>query len=132
MDIDLFVCGNSSAKTMAEKRKQISKCFCSRMKHFNQRKSCENERQSGRPRKTVDCGDRKILCCVKRNRRQSLTEIMQTKCIMSCQTRFLQGLFVDNYDSMGSQGEIFVRPSPFGPRTDIAVYIGVDKNLDGF
>jgi hypothetical protein len=52
--IDLFVCGNSSAKTMAEKRKQMSKCFCSRMKHFNQRKSFENERQSGRPRKTVD------------------------------------------------------------------------------
>ena len=66
------------------------------------------------------------MLCVKRDRRQSLTEIMQTKCIMSCQTRFLQGLFVDK----GSQGEIFVRPSPFRPRTDIAVYIGVDKNLD--
>jgi hypothetical protein len=50
---------------------------------------------------------------------------------MSCQTRFLQGLFVDDYDSMGSQGEQFVRPTPFGMRTDIATYIGVDQNVDG-
>ena len=50
---------------------------------------------------------------------------------MSCQTRFLQGLFVDDYDSMGSEGEKFVRPSPFGLRTDFAAYIGVDQNLDG-
>ena len=28
---------------------------------------------------------------------------------MSCQTRFLQGLFVDDYDSMGSEGDKFVR-----------------------
>jgi hypothetical protein len=48
---------------------------------------------------------------------------------MSCQTRFLQGVFVDDYDSMGSQGEKFVRP--FGLRTDIAAYIGVDQKLDG-
>ena len=32
---------------------------------------------------------------------------------------------------MGSQGEKFVRPSPFGLRTDIAAYIGVDRNLNG-
>ena len=44
-------------------------------KRFNQRESCENERQSGRPRKTDDRGDRKILRCVKMDRRQSLTEI---------------------------------------------------------
>ena len=55
----------------------------------------------------------------------------QSEFIMSCQTRFLQGLFVDDYDSMSSQGEKFVRPSPFGLRTDIAAYIGVDQNLDG-
>ena len=46
--------------------------------------------------------------------------------IMSCQTRFLQGLFADDYDSMGSQGEQFVRPLPFGLKTDI----GVDQSLD--
>ena len=45
------------------------------LKRFNQRESCENERQSGRPRKTDDRGDRKILRCVKTDRRQSLTEI---------------------------------------------------------
>jgi hypothetical protein len=28
--------------------------------------------------------------------------------------------------------ETFVRPSPFGLRTDIAAYIGVYQNLDGF
>jgi hypothetical protein len=50
---------------------------------------------------------------------------------MSCQTRFLQGLFVDDYDSMGSQGGKFVRHPPFGLRTDIATYIGVDQKLDG-
>jgi hypothetical protein len=33
---------------------------------------------------------------------------------------------------MGSEGEKFVRPSPFGLRTDITAYIGVDQNLDGF
>ena len=49
---------------------------------------------------------------------------------MSGQTRFLQGLFLDNYDSMGS-GEKFARPSPFGMGIDIAAYIGVDQNLDG-
>jgi hypothetical protein len=47
---------------------------------------------------------------------------------MSCQTQFVQGMFVDDYDSMGSQGEIFVRPSPFRLRTDIAAYIGVNQN----
>ena len=47
---------------------------------------------------------------------------------MSCQTRFFQGMFVDDYDSMGSQGEKFVRPSPFWLRTDIAAYIDVDQN----
>ena len=51
---------------------------------------------------------------------------------MSYQTRFLQGLFVDDYDSMGSKGEKNVRPPPFGLKTDIAAYIGVDQNLDGF
>jgi hypothetical protein len=45
------------------------------LKRFNQRESCENERQSGRPRKTDDRSDRKILRCVKTDRRQSLTEI---------------------------------------------------------
>ena len=45
------------------------------LKRFNQRESCENERRSGRPRKTDDRGGRKILRCVKTNRRQSLTEI---------------------------------------------------------
>jgi hypothetical protein len=49
---------------------------------------------------------------------------------MSCQTRFLQGLFVDDYDSIGLQRDKFVRPLPFGLRTDIAAYIGVDQNLD--
>jgi hypothetical protein len=41
-------------------------------KRFNQRERCENERRSGRPRKTDDPGDRKILRCMKR---QCLTEI---------------------------------------------------------
>jgi hypothetical protein len=50
---------------------------------------------------------------------------------MSCQSRFLQGLFVDDYDFTGSRGEKFVRLSPFGLRTDIAAYIGVNQNLDG-
>ena len=50
---------------------------------------------------------------------------------MSCQTRFFQGMFVDDYDSMGSQGEIFVRPSPLRLRTDIAAYIGVNQNAGG-
>jgi transposase len=45
------------------------------LKRFNQRESCENERRSGRPRKTDDRGDIKILRCVKTDRRQSLTEI---------------------------------------------------------
>jgi transposase len=45
------------------------------LKRFNQRESCENERRSGRPKKTDDLGDRKILRCVKTDRRQSLTEI---------------------------------------------------------
>ena len=50
---------------------------------------------------------------------------------MSCQTQFLQGLFVDDYDFLDLQGEHFVSPSPFGLRTDIAAYISVDQNLDG-
>ena len=41
----------------------------------NQGETCENERRSGRPRKTDDRGDRKILRCVKTDRRQILTEI---------------------------------------------------------
>jgi transposase len=45
------------------------------LKRFNQRESCEIERQNGRPRKTDDRGDGKILLCVKMDRRQSLTEI---------------------------------------------------------
>jgi DNA-binding MarR family transcriptional regulator len=45
------------------------------LKRFNQRESCENERQNGWPRKTDDRGDGKILLCVKTDRRQSLTEI---------------------------------------------------------
>lgn len=49
---------------------------------------------------------------------------------MSCQTRFLPGLVVDGYDSMGSQGDKLVRPSPFGLRIDIAASIGLDQNLD--
>ena len=40
-------------------------------------------------------------------------------------------MFVDDYDYMGSQGEIFVRPSPFRLRTDIAAYIGVNQNAGG-
>jgi hypothetical protein len=51
--------------------------------------------------------------------------------MMSCQTRFLQGLFVDDYDFMVSQGEKIVRPSPFGLRTDFVAYIGVYQNLNG-
>jgi hypothetical protein len=50
---------------------------------------------------------------------------------MSCQTRFFQGMFVDDYDSVCSPGEIFVRPSPFRLRTDIAAYIGVNQNAGG-
>ena len=50
---------------------------------------------------------------------------------MPFQTRFLQGLVVDDYDAMGSQGEKIVRPSPFGLRTYIAEYIGIDQNLYG-
>jgi transposase-like protein len=34
-------------------------------KRFNQRERCENERRSGRPTKTDDRGDGKILRCVK-------------------------------------------------------------------
>jgi hypothetical protein len=49
---------------------------------------------------------------------------------LSCQTRFLQGLCVDDYDSMGSQGEKYARPSPFKLRTDIAANIGINQNLD--
>jgi len=45
------------------------------LKRFNQREICENERQSGRPRKTDDRGDRKILRCVKTDRQHSLMEI---------------------------------------------------------
>jgi transposase len=148
----------SSAETMAGKRKQmstpqkevvislfeggvnqrriaeilgVSQSGVSKfLKRFNQRETCENERRSGRPRKTDDRGDRKILCCMKTDRRQSLTKL-RTKRIMSCQTRFFQGLVVDDYDSMGSEREKFVRPSPFGLRTDIAAYIGVDQSLDG-
>ena len=45
------------------------------MKRINQPEICENERRSGRPRKTDDRGDRKILPCVKTDRRQCLTEI---------------------------------------------------------
>ena len=52
----------------------VTKC----VKRFNQREICENERRSGRPRKTDDHvrGDREILRCVKTDRRQSLTELM--------------------------------------------------------
>ena len=51
----------------------VSKC----LKRFNQREICENERRSGRPRKTDDRvrGDREVLRCVKTDRRQSLTEL---------------------------------------------------------
>ena len=51
----------------------VSKC----LKRFNQREICENERRSGRPRKTDDrvCGDSEIIRCVKTDRRQSLTEL---------------------------------------------------------
>jgi hypothetical protein len=31
---------------------------------------------------------------------------------------------------VGSEGEKFIKPSPFGLRTDIAAYIGIDQNLD--
>ena len=47
---------------------------------------------------------------------------------MSFQTRFPQGPVVDDYDA--KQKEI-VRPSPFGLRTYIAEYIGVDQHLNG-
>jgi len=36
------------------------------LKRFNQRENCENEKRSGRPRKTDDRGDRKSLRCVKK------------------------------------------------------------------
>ena len=93
----------SSAETMAGKRKQMStpqkevaislfedgenQCWIAEilgvsqsgvstfLKRFNQRESCENEWRSGRPRKTDDRSDRKILRCVKTDRWQSLTEI---------------------------------------------------------
>ena len=45
------------------------------LKRFQTRGSCENKHRSGRPRKTDDRGDRKILRCVKVNRRQTLTDI---------------------------------------------------------
>ena len=36
------------------------------LQRFNQRENCENEKRSGRPRKTDDRGDRKSLRCVKK------------------------------------------------------------------
>jgi transposase len=103
VDIDLSVYEKSSAETMAGKRKQMStpqkevaislfedgvnqrriaeilgvsqSGVSTFLKRFNQRESCENERRSGRPRKTDDRGDRNSLLCVKTDRRQSLTEI---------------------------------------------------------
>jgi hypothetical protein len=78
------------------------------LKRFNQRESCENERRSGLPRKTDDCCDRKILALCE-NGHDKVWRKLQPKWIMSCQTRFLQGLFVDDYDSMGSEGDKFVR-----------------------
>ena len=100
VDIYLSVDEQSSAETMAGKRKQmstlqkevvislfedgvnqrriteisrvsqsgVSECF----KRFNQRESCENERRSGRPRKTNDRGDRKILRCAKTDGRHKV------------------------------------------------------------
>jgi hypothetical protein len=69
------------------------------LKRFNQRESCENERQSGRPRKTDDRGDRKMLRCVKTDRRQSLKEIKArlfestTTCVSSLNITLFQSLF---------------------------------------
>ena len=94
VDIDLSVYEKSSAETMAGKRKQMStpqkevaislfedgvnrECWISEilgvsqsgvskfLKQFNQHVTCENEWRSGRPGKTDDHGDRKILsCCI--------------------------------------------------------------------
>ena len=103
VDTDLSVYKKSTAETMAGKRKQMStpqkevvvsffedgvnqrriaeilgasqSGVSTFLKRFNQRASCENERRSDRPRKTDNRGDRKILRCVKKDRRQSLTEI---------------------------------------------------------
>jgi hypothetical protein len=97
---------------------------------FLKRESCENQRRSGRPRKTDDRGDRKILRCVKTDRRQNLTEITNKVNNVLPNTNSSRTVR-KRYDSMGSQGEQFVRPSPFGLRTDITAYIGVDQNLDG-
>jgi len=59
------------AEILGVSQSGLSKC----LKRFNQRESCENERRSGRPRKTDDRGDRKILRCVKTDRQHSLMEI---------------------------------------------------------
>jgi transposase len=45
------------------------------LKRYTTRGSSENSARSGRPRKTDDRGDRKILRCVKSNRRQTLKDI---------------------------------------------------------
>jgi hypothetical protein len=99
-DIDLSVDEKPSAETMAGKHKQMStpqkevvislledgvnqrriteisrvsqSCVSECFKRFNQRETCENERRSGRPRKTDDRGDRKILRCAKTDRRHTV------------------------------------------------------------
>ena len=91
VDIDLSVYDETSVETMAGKRNQMStpqvvislfeggvnqrrtaetlgvsqSGVSTFLKRFNQLESCENERRSGRPRKTDDHGDRKILRCVR-------------------------------------------------------------------
>ena len=50
-------------------------CISRFLRKFNQSGSIENLPRSGRPRKTDERGDRKILRCVKTDRRQTLAEI---------------------------------------------------------
>jgi hypothetical protein len=72
----LLICStwNQPASNCRNIRSKSIRCV-KFLKRFNQRESCENERRSGRPRKSDDLGDRNILRCLKTDRRESLTEI---------------------------------------------------------
>ena len=71
----LYLCDGVNQRRIAEILGVSQSGVSKFVKRFNQRKSCENERRSGRPRKADVRGDRKILRCVEMDRRQSLTEI---------------------------------------------------------
>jgi hypothetical protein len=159
VDIDLSVYEKSSAETMAWKLKQMSTpqkevAISLFEDEVSQRRIADISGVSqircvkifwsdSISEKVVKMNDKVVdqeklmtavterFCVVWKRTDDKVWRKLRTKWIMFCQTRFLQGLFVDDYDSMGSQGEKFVRPSPFGLRTDLVAYIGVSQSING-